>query len=512
MVKSRFSQSYTLLPPVGGWNAKDPIAGMPEQDAIHLINVFPETTSCRLRNGFREHADITGGNSITYTLAEYVGVSGSAKLIAVNNNKFWDVTTYSGAPTDITGALTVTESKYQYTSFRTSGNSYLVFCNGANAPKIYEGTTLADMALTGVTQANLIQPTVYKRRLYFTEKETTKIWYPAIDAIAGACTAFDVGTILTKGGYIMWCDSWSGNYGSGLATVFVMCSSEGEILVYEGDNPGDSSWRLIGHYYVGKPLGRRSFLNFEADLLVLTQEGIVPLSKVINNEFNQNVKKVSDKIQDVFNRAARDYFNNFGWEALFYPNKHQLLVNIPVSETRADQYVMNTLTGAWCQYFGMNAATWCLLDGKPYFGNLSSNDISEWDNPLIQSDNGNFILCDIKQAFTLFGDPTSIKKMNQARPILRTSSGVQFLYDVDMDYANNPITSTLEVEGVSSSSWNSSPWNTTPWASSTENVVADWYGIRGLGRAASLKVKANFKNVGFELLANHIIYETGGVT
>ena len=53
--------SATAVPaPIGGLNARDSVANMPERDAVKLENWFPKTTSVDLRAGYSAWNTFTG--------------------------------------------------------------------------------------------------------------------------------------------------------------------------------------------------------------------------------------------------------------------------------------------------------------------------------------------------------------------------------------------------------------------------------------------------------------------
>src|SRR5690606_3161286 len=78
---------------------------------------------------------------------------------------------------------------------------------------------------------------------------------------------------------------------------------------------------------------------------------------------------MTERIQRVMNQSARLYKDNFGWQLISYPRGTRAILNVPIDENEEQQqYVMNTLNGAWCQFTGMNANCWELLLDNPYFG------------------------------------------------------------------------------------------------------------------------------------------------
>jgi hypothetical protein len=52
--------------------------------------------------------------------------------------------------------------------------------------------------------------------------------------------------------------------------------------MYTGEYPGDTAtpWKLSGLYKISKPLGKRCLMKAGGDLAIMTEDGIVPMSKV----------------------------------------------------------------------------------------------------------------------------------------------------------------------------------------------------------------------------------------
>lgn len=94
----KFPARPTSIPaPVGGWNARDSIADMPETDAVELVNWFPSPTDIRGRDGWAEH--VTGLSAQIESVMAYNKPDGSSQLFCAGGGSIWDVTN-SGAVTD----------------------------------------------------------------------------------------------------------------------------------------------------------------------------------------------------------------------------------------------------------------------------------------------------------------------------------------------------------------------------------------------------------------------------
>lgn len=501
------SISASFPAPVGGWNARDPLAAMDPADATKLNNFIPNTTSVTLRQGYRVHTPSGLGTGAVETLAEYVSPSGTRQLIVAANSGLFDCSTYNAAATSL--ATVTTSNQFQTTMFKDAGGtSYLVMFNGADVPKKYNGTVVSNAVYTGIgTPANLIHPTVFKSTLYIVEKNTTIVWYGSTNAVEGALTSFDVGSLLKLGGKVLFCGAWSLNTTSVAADQFVIVSNMGECLVYNGYSPVAANWTLTGRYYLPVPIGIRAGFNLGADFLIITQSGVISMSDVVQNVAPANYNKLSDKIRNAFSSVTELYSANFGWSAAVYPKRNILLINIPIStSSRSDQYIMNTLTGAWGRFIGWNALCFSLFNESLYFGGL---DGKVYQADYGQTDNGSTIAGEIRTAFNYFGDSTSQKQFLMVRPTIATTGTSPVYLDVDVDFNQSTITSTAAVSGDSGGLWDAATWDVSYWGGGAQ-ATRDWYSVAGIGYCASVALKASFSNVNFDLSSLNVIYKPAG--
>jgi hypothetical protein len=271
--KKPTARSASIPAPVKGWNAKDSLADMGEQYAIDLENFFPNLTSVDLRGGYASHS--TGNGTAVETLAEYVGLT-TRKLISASGSVIYDSTAAGASSSIATGK---SNARWQTTMFGTAGGNFLYMVNGADAPIYYNGSTFTTPSLTGITPADIVGVLAHQRRLFFTFNASLKFGYLPVVSVAGAVSTFDLGGLCRKGGYIMACGSWTRDGGSGPDDIFVAITSEGECVLYSGNDPSDASaWSLVGVFSIGKPIGRRCIEKVGADLIVTTQDGAIPLS------------------------------------------------------------------------------------------------------------------------------------------------------------------------------------------------------------------------------------------
>ena len=493
----------SLPAPTKGWNTRDALAAMKPDMAIVLDNWFPANERCELRKGFTEHA--TGLDGAVETLMEYVPASGTAKLFAASGDDIHDVTS-AGA----VGAAAVTglnNARWQHVNIGTSGGRFLFACNGADTAQVYDGSSWANTSLSGPTTTALVWCNLHQRRVWLGTTDSLSAWYGGPNALTGGFTEFPLYGIARKGGYLMGMATWTRDGGAGMDDVAVFVTSEGEAIVYSGTDPSSAStWALIGVFQIGRPLGRRFWVKAGADVILLLEDGFVPLSRVLAVDRAQvAAQSISDQISRTFAASARDYGGNFGWQPILYPKRNQLLVNVPISGVKAHQYVFNTLTGAPCRFTGINAASFSLKGDDLYFGAQSGGKVFLADNGT--DDNGSNIELDVMQAFSYFGSQ-ALKHFRMARPVFSASTSLDVALDFNVDFAQRAPTSLPSTIQGSSPVWDTALWDQATWGGD-DDIYARWYSISGVGRSGSLRTRLSVRGLSAAMLSTDVVYERG---
>jgi hypothetical protein len=248
---------------------------MPSNDAVALENWFPFTTSVNLRNGYTQWA--TGFPSAVQTVMGYQGGT-TSKLFGIAGTSIYDAT--AGGAIGAAAVTGLTNAKWQYVNIATPGGNYLWLCNGADAPYTFDGTTWANPAIAGLTSTQIINVNIHKNRLWAVESGTLKAWYLPVQSIAGTFQALDLSSFCNRGGYLMAMATWTIDAGYGVDDLAVFITSEGEVLVYRGTDPSSATtWALVGVWWLGSPIGRRCYVKFAGDLLLICEDGLLPLSE-----------------------------------------------------------------------------------------------------------------------------------------------------------------------------------------------------------------------------------------
>lgn len=505
--RQQISRVVSQSAPVRGWNARDGLANMKPGDAVYLVNWFPTNTEVVMRGGNENH--LTGVADPVKTLAVYNKMTGTSEMYAAT-----DAGVFASSSAGAVGAsvATSTDGYWQWTNFGDGTNNWLIMVNGVDKPNYYNGSAwtavdgVTSPALTGLTTTDIIGVFAHKGRLFFIEKNSLSFWYLAAGAAGGALTEFDLASIATRGGYLVAGGTWSVDSGDGPDDRAVFVTSEGEAIVYVGTNPSDASaWSKVGTYFLGQPLGRRCLVQLGGDLIVITESGAYPLSKIMQANVAEAALAVSDRIINAFNEAARLYGTNVGWEGVYFPARQAMICNIPTLEfTTAKQYVMNTSTKAWCEFESWNALCFAVFNNELYFGGVDGVQHA-WTGT---ADVGLNIEARAKEAFSKFG--TDFPKMcSLYRPILQVNGSLAYSTGFDVDFKDTAITGDAVYTVTPGSQWDVNNWDEAFWAANLD-IVRQWQSPKeNYGTWFAGKVKITTADLEIRWLASDIQFQLG---
>lgn len=471
--------------PVGGWNARDSLASMHPADAVVLENWFPGPTSVDTRPGSEQY--FRGLDGSVKTLAVYRDLDGTEEFYAYTETGIYDATFGGDAGHAIAPRLARTNAKHIWEMFGDGTNNWLISFNGVDKPAYYNGSSWTAVdggttpAITGLTTTDIVSCAVFKERLLLIRNNKLGFDYLAPGVVGGAATYFDLASIATLGGYLMAIAVWSRDAGDGPDDYCVFITSQGEAIVYQGTDPGSAStWALVGTFRIGKPLGRRCVLKYGADPIILTETGAFPLGALLASGDERQKYAISFKIQNAFSQAALSNFSTFGWKAISYPEQNALIINVPLAEGGAhEQFVMNTITKAWCKFTGWHAEDFCVFNRQLYFARGQSiyrawatDRTSDYFN---QSDDVAVdIVYQARQAYQSFGYagqkvPVQFMPMLQANRLLSYDAGI------DVDFQEIDQTASTAVSASSVARWDVSQWDQAKWAGGTR-ITRQWGG------------------------------------
>lgn len=504
-IARRRSYSTSTPAPTGGLNQRDALSDMKPDEASILENWFPEQGDVRVRRGHSSHA--TGLGASVESLMAWHSPS-SSKLFGAADDEIFDVTSSGAVGSAAVGSLT--NGRWQHVNFGTSGGHFLIACNGADTPVTYNGSAWGTVGFTGsgLTTSTLVHVNAHRQRLFFIETASTSFWYLDVNAITGTATEYPLYSFFKLGGYLMAMGTWTRDGGDGSDDMAVFLSSKGEAVVFYGSDPSTAAdWFSVGTFRIGKPIGRRCMVKIGADLVIITEDGVVPMSRVLPTGRSDPNAALTRKISEGFNDAVRNYGSLYGWQPILYPKGHMGVFNVPLSSTESFQYVVNTETGAWTKFTGLDAACWEVYADNLYFG---GTDGSVYLADTGENDNGAFISTDARTAFHYFGKPAQLKQFRMLRPLIASVGDVNPAVAVNVDFADTQPAVSPGLLVSPGTEWDAAYWDEADWGPS-ETIVSGWTAVGGLGYCAAIRFRTQTKAQGAKWFANDWVLEPAGM-
>jgi len=494
--------------PVGGWDALSPLAAMEPKYAAAMTNWVPRTGWIELRGGYNAWAQGFTSAPVN-SLMCYRPKTGTQQLFAASDNEIWDVST-NGMPTLVASGLS--GDKFQYVNFTPNLSSpYMLGVNGQDAGLgTYNGSTFAFTAITGTTTGIFVNINIFKRRVWLIEPNSTIAWFLGTDAIAGAVDdGQDIGPFLSKGGYLMAMGTWTLDGGQGPDDLAVFISSEGQAVIYKGTDPTNANaWSLVGVFDLPAPIGRRCFLRLGSDLMLITVQGVIPVSQAL--PFDPSASRsvaLTNRIQNAMVLATQSYKNNFGWQLISFPQQMLILLNIPqVENTTQVQYVQNALTGSWTSFNSWNANCFELFNESLYFGDNTGSVNLAYAGGL---DLVNPIIADVKCAFNYLDEPGRLKNANLVRPFMVADGTLTPTIQIDVDFEDSTVSAPVTILTPSGAVWDVSLWDSASWSTGLVTVI-NWLSCNALGTALAIRMVVNLAGGGASSsIAQDSVFDTG---
>jgi hypothetical protein len=405
-----------------------------------------------------------------------------------------------------------TESNYSgtYAITVTGANTFTYTMATAPTANATIVGTYTVLGITGVNSNTFVNVNMCQNRLFFVQKDSMTFWYLPVESIGGAALDFPLGSIARSGGFLQAMGTWTLDAGYGVDDLSAFVTSMGEVIVYKGTNPSDpNAWSEVGVWQMGQTFSRRCFYKFGGDLLLLTQDGLVPMSAALQSSRLDPRINLTDKIYYAVSQAATVFYAEFGWQITYFASENMLILNIPTG-TGFEQYVMHTITKSWARFTGINALCWEVsADNKIYFG--ANGYVGQFYTQ--PSDNGSNIVATAQQAYSYFDSRGQNKRFTLVRPILQTDNGLPtVLCGISTDFDTVPLTnqlafnpSTLDV-----GTWDVALWDDANWGGIL-TTTKFWQGVTGTGFAGSININVASQGIEFHWASTDYVMEKGGV-
>jgi hypothetical protein len=350
----------------------------------------------------------------------------------------------------------------------------------------------------GINPTNVAFVFTWKRRVWFVQRNSSSIWYLPVDQITGTAVEFPLGPFLKQGGTVSMLANWTIDAGTGLDDMLVAISARGDVLVYKGTDPASAStFQLIGSWEVGEsPKGRRHAIQYGGDLLLLSNNGLFPLSFVTRggaDMLKASEQDYTSKITDLLSGEMSNSFNVYGWSMELYARDGLLLISEPDNGSVTNrQFVMNVTKNAWCLFSdipvqSMGQSSGLLFAGSPA-GIVYILQDGYFDNVTYGTSTGTGITGELQPAFDYFDSPGRNKNYLMVRPTFLSVDRPGVVAQMNTDFTFQGAASTPSFPAPSGSLWDVSKWDVAQWAGALK-TYQQWLGVNGVGFAGSLNLK-----------------------
>lgn len=387
---------------------------------------------------------------------------------------------------------------------------------GAATSNIPSGVTSASsVTITGVETKDLNQVWHFKERLFFTEKNSLSVWYLPVNSIGGAASEINLGSILRRGGNLLFGATWSLDSGDGLDDKCIFVTDQGEIAVFEGTNPSSAStWGLVGVYSLGDPIDKHAWFRFGGDLVLLTDDGLVPVSQAVSKDRGQlAASALTYPIEDEWRKVIAGRTADYPITATLWQSQSQLFIGTPTSEDGSSiAFAANARTGAWCRYLNWDIRCSTIIDDGFYFG---SDGGVVYQGEVGGNDAGTAFTGVWATAFDDCG-VAGLKTANHAQLIARSAVAPVFHAKAFSDYQVGTISPPTALDGDNASAtWGTAVWGSFVWGGSVvKTAQSQWktVGASGFSIAAGFAVTSNsIEAPEFEVTTALLRYEVGSV-
>lgn len=511
---AQVSQLVVNAAPVGGLNFRDPISNMAVTDALVMRNFIPKQTGAELRKGWKYHTSVLASNAVS-TFSYNAPNPANSKLFAALGGNIYDVTT--GTPVVSQSATGSTQNLWDTTQFANGADVFLLAVSPGAGYWTYDSTNgWVQRTVTGLP-ANPTTVAVWKNRVWFTVQDSSSVYYlDTVDAITGTAVEFTMGSILRNGGYVRTLLNWTVDAGYALDDYLVVVGSMGDVGVWQGTDPSDpQKFGLKGIWYVGPvPKYGRFFTGYGGDVMLLSELGLVPLSKLINGQFSDVQPGPSAKVQSVLSPLISKLRDELSWDVFPVANSDVLVIKLPPQNGNYVQYAMNVNTGAWCTFTNVPMVCVASLNGNLYFGtddaHIARGFYGELDQVGTDDAGGQPVDGEIQSAFLAFETPGQLKKFSMVRPIFIARQPPSIKLKINTQYSLSGVSGAPSFTSEARGEWDEGLWSIARWGSSS-NTFETWIGVTGLGYYGALRMRVRGLGGTTIFASFHVMNEVGGV-
>lgn len=286
-----------LSPPYKGQNDQFPVISIQNPNCERMENFNNKLGTLNLRKGHDYFAALASTNQ-GLNVTSYATAFNPTLLLMVDNIvggtselRWYDITT--GVPVLVHTRVGSGGDDEIHTLYFNGYLFYMGEFSLSASPEYYNGTTWGTAGYTWPSSFNPFGGCVYKNRAYFAGRQSAEYAYTGIDAITGATTGVDLGSIINSPADLFGIRSISTTQSVKPDNVLAFLFSNGEILVYYGgpygypDAPG---WGSISHFQVSEMIYNNTFIDAKGDTFIFTKSEILSLRNLFLSGYDSERK------------------------------------------------------------------------------------------------------------------------------------------------------------------------------------------------------------------------------
>ncbi|TXH18611.1 MAG: hypothetical protein E6R03_01815 [Hyphomicrobiaceae bacterium] len=228
-------------------------------------------------------------------------------------------------------------------------SSQVVIADGLDDPLLYNGTAFQLAVFTVTTGASpdaFDGVIAHHDRLYFWKTNgVLEFYYGDVGAVSGPLTRFPLDRLGNITGGIQSMMSLTMNAGVDTNDALAIITTTGDVVIYEGLDPGDSTlWQLSTRLKVAPPVSRFGMTRVGGDVWMMTTKGVVSMQETIARGVlslvNEVSRPISEEILDLVAEGPAE------WQLHTAADGSQIIINY-FSATRQRQFIWHTDSRAW---------------------------------------------------------------------------------------------------------------------------------------------------------------------
>lgn len=383
---------------------------------------------------------------------------------------------------------------------------------GAANSNIPTGATLVP-SVTGVDTSAFSHVWLFKSRVFFVRENSLTAHYLPVDSIGGTIGTLGLQGVFQKGGKLVFGASWSVDAGDGMDDLCVFVTDQGEVAVYQGTDPGDANaWSLAGLYQIAKPLHKNAVEKAGGNLLIVTEEGVIPISSVVQKD---RAALTLDAISLPIEPTWRTHVLRRPGKWVFrkWTTRNYAVIGFPPEgDGLHSNFIVNLLTGAWARFTGWDIRCAVEFNNELYLG-TSDGRVTKAEG--LGSDCGDMYSCLYIGLYERLGSVAQEKVAHMSRATWKYSTSFEFRLGFTFNYETSfgafPPVAADNIGDL----WDVGIWDVAVWdAEGVQQIMVDWQSVSGRGFVVAPVVQLTMgvdTVPDVQLISIDLLYETGGL-